>query len=186
VLRTKTPLEYLCEVRWWCLCNGQRVALSCNIVTKITITYYIYRLQLRQRHFAPIKYHVHTQLSLDLILYSSHPPIVYYILILSFHIKFGFSGQTASTYSHVYKKPSIKFTKRHCPQINFRSKHFHVLYHPLSTAVTLQTYSPMKMKQSAPKRRHLNYRSRGTTRKKAYVIYRYYPSNLIIRQRFYR
>jgi hypothetical protein len=35
-------------------------------------------------------------------------------------------------------------------------------------AVTLHTYSPMKMEQSVPKRWHLNYIRRGITQKKAH------------------
>jgi hypothetical protein len=39
-----------------------------------------------------------------------------------------------------------------------------------STPVILQTYPPMKMEQSAPKRRHIQLRRRGITQKKAYNI----------------
>src|SRR5215468_6312742 len=52
----------------------------------------------------------------------------------------------------------------------FRAKHFHVLYPTFSTAVRLHTYSPMKMEQCVQKRWHLNYRRRGITQKKAYII----------------
>jgi hypothetical protein len=58
-------------------------------------------------------------------------------------------------------------------QAIFLAKPFHVLYPTFSTAVTLHTYSPMKMEQSVPKRRHLNYRRRGITQKKAYDRHKY-------------
>jgi hypothetical protein len=51
-------------------------------------------------------------------------------------------------------------------QAIFRAEPFHVQYPTFSTAVTLHTYSPMKMGQSFPRRRHLNYRRRGITQKK--------------------
>jgi hypothetical protein len=54
-------------------------------------------------------------------------------------------------------------------QATFRAKPFHVLYPTFSTAVTLRTYSPMKMdRQSVPKRWHFNYRRRGITQNNAY------------------
>jgi hypothetical protein len=36
--------------------------------------------------------------------------------------------------------------------------------------VEFYTYPPMKMEQSVPKRRHIKYRRRGITQKKAYSI----------------
>jgi len=38
----------------------------------------------------------------------------------------------------------------------------------LGNLVILHTYPPMKMEQSAPKRRHIKLRRRGITQKKAY------------------
>jgi hypothetical protein len=52
-------------------------------------------------------------------------------------------------------------------QAIFRDKPFQTQYPTFSKAVTLHAYSPMKMEQSVPKRRHLNYRLRGKTQKKA-------------------
>jgi hypothetical protein len=39
-----------------------------------------------------------------------------------------------------------------------------------STLAILPTYPPVKMKQSVPKRRHVKFRRRGITQKKAYNI----------------
>jgi hypothetical protein len=39
-----------------------------------------------------------------------------------------------------------------------------------SNVVILHTYPPMKMEQSVPKRRHINFRRQGITQKKAYNI----------------
>jgi len=40
-----------------------------------------------------------------------------------------------------------------------------------SNLVILYTYPPMKMEQNVPKRRHIKFRRRGITQKKAYYIY---------------
>jgi hypothetical protein len=45
-----------------------------------------------------------------------------------------------------------------------------------SNLVILHTYPPMKMEQSVPKRRHIKFRSRGITQKKAYSISSYLPA----------
>ena len=39
-----------------------------------------------------------------------------------------------------------------------------------SVGTTTRTYLPMKMEQSVPKLRHINFRRRGITQKKAYNI----------------
>jgi hypothetical protein len=52
-------------------------------------------------------------------------------------------------------------------QTIFLVKTFHVRYPTLSTAVTLHTYSPMKMEQFVPKLWNLNHRPREITHNKA-------------------
>jgi hypothetical protein len=42
--------------------------------------------------------------------------------------------------------------------------------HTFSNLVILRTYPPVKMEQSVPKRRHIKFRRRGITQKKAYDI----------------
>ena len=41
---------------------------------------------------------------------------------------------------------------------------------PVSEYYILDTYLPMNMEQSVPKRRHIKFRGRGITQKKAYSI----------------
>ena len=53
----------------------------------------------------------------------------------------------------------------------FRTKPLFFLNTPtFSNLVILHTYPPIKMEQSAPKRRHIKFRRRGITQKKAYNI----------------
>ena len=43
-------------------------------------------------------------------------------------------------------------------------------YHMGKLVHSIHNYLPMKMEQSVPKRRHINFRHRGITQKKAYDI----------------
>ena len=55
--------------------------------------------------------------------------------------------------------------------LNFICRRFGTLFHlHRQVGAVFYTYLPMKMKQSVPKRRHINFRRREITQKKAYNI----------------
>jgi hypothetical protein len=64
---------------------------------------------------------------------------------------------------HLYGKKSLtrKLSSQTFPLINTPAT---------SNLVTLHTYPPMNMEQSVPKRRHIKFRHRGITQKKAYNV----------------
>ena len=53
-------------------------------------------------------------------------------------------------------------------QAIFEPNHFLYKYPNILYPVILHTYPPMKTEQSVPKRRHIKFRRRGITQKKAY------------------